>query len=94
MRRADGSETIDVVEVAFHRNGSGTGEGFHVVLFVWDGRNLVASVFARKGCVAILDRDLLEEGRIEFGVNSWRAESFEPSLSEAVAEFEEGRAAV
>lgn len=68
--------------LAYHRNGI-FGEGFYVLTFTEDGRNMVATVFYNPDGpkplnprVAVFDRDLLAKGEIGFGVNSWRGDEY------------------
>ncbi|MEA3044602.1 MAG: hypothetical protein QOH47_2440 [Sphingomonadales bacterium] len=51
---------------------------------------LVAAVFEGAGRVAVLDAGLALES-VEFSVNSWRGDDFEPALRAAIAIYEEGR---
>jgi hypothetical protein len=81
-----------VKEIAYHRNGIG-GEGFHVVTFHCNENHsdMVGVVFEGPGRVAVFDRDLLGKGVIEFAVNSWRGDEFEPSLREVIEKWEDAR---
>lgn len=89
MSRTRGSEVLNAT-VAYHRNGS-EGNGFYVVAFESpiDGelRQFVATVFSGEGNIAILDRDLLANGVIEFGRNSWQYESFKDGILAAVERY-------
>lgn len=79
---------IEVLEIAFHRNGI-CGEPFHVVLFTDDsgeGGAKLAIVFAKDYHVAVLDIARLAELNVKFRSNSWRGDRFEPALREAIAE--------
>lgn len=74
---------IEVTDISYHRNGI-SGLGFHAVLFK-DGRlNMMAAVFDEPGSVAVFDTDLVGAGVIAFGFNSWRGDSFEAQLREAI----------
>lgn len=100
---ADGM-TITALDIARHRNGV-SGEPFYVVLFEEGGRNMLGIVFdgsvpADEGdepnepCdprVAVLDRDLLAQGIIGMGDNSWRGDQFEPALVAAIVAFRKER---
>lgn len=93
---------LKIEDIASHRNGI-SGAPFHVVKFVCpDGGNMIGIV-AELGSDAqpwgdgrcfVLNRDLLAEGSIAFGVNSWRGDHYESNLRSAVKEWEEERAAV
>lgn len=81
---------ISKVKIAYHRNGVG-GNGFHVLTFHDSElkKDMVGIVFDEPGSVAVFDRKLLGEGVIEFGVNSWRGDSFEPALRAVIAREDE-----
>lgn len=85
-------EKVDIQEIEWHRNGVG-GAGFHAVLFtmVESGQkhNMLGIVFQEQAHVAVFDRDLLAEGNILFGTNSWRGDVFEGVLREEIAKREE-----
>lgn len=82
--------SVEIEEVASHRNGI-AGAPFYAVTFR-DGRlNLVAAVFSEPGHVAVLDRDLVARGVIEFGINSWRGDVYEGALRAAIAAWEAAR---
>jgi hypothetical protein len=89
---------IKIECVDHHRNGVG-GMPFHVVTFRADvdsEKNVpfVATVFDyyehkeateyRNPYVAVLRRDLVGEGDIRFGYNSWRGDRYAPALYEAI----------
>ena len=82
-----GSVSLEkVVQVAFHRNGV-SGTPFHVILFTSDeapANPKMAVVFDQPGAVAVFDLDLLSEGVIKFGQNSFRGDDFEPDLRLAI----------
>lgn len=85
----------DPPKVDHHRNGI-SGESFYVVRFDVDNHTggkdpMVGIVFEQPGHVAILNVADLLQGIIEFGKNSYRAESFEPMLRRLVAQFETAR---
>jgi hypothetical protein len=86
---------IKVEEVAYHRNGM-TGAPFYVVRFE-DAREgpMLGIVFAEydnegnprltsEPRVAVLQRDLLDEGQIGFGINSWRGDNYAQALIQAI----------
>ena len=78
---------MKIKKIAYHRNGV-RGNGFYVAAFTDDGRNMVGIVFDEEGSVAVLDVDLLASGVIEFYENSWRGDTFEIALREAILEYE------
>ena len=91
---------LEMVKVAYHRNGVG-GEGFHVVLFrdlerptkLWPAL-MVATVFEEQGQVAVLDVEETAAYNIEFAQgNSWRGDTYEPTLRAMIQAWEEDRAA-
>jgi len=80
------SPRIRVIDFAFHRNGI-SGAPFHVVLFHdTDDENTrkVAILFDEPQHCAVLDVAKLAEGRIAFGVNSYRGDRFESALRKAL----------
>lgn len=87
------AQDVQVLLVAAHRNGI-SGEPFHVVRFTFADqgeerrRNMVATVFAGRGTIAVLDADAAAAGDIGFGSNSWRGDDFEPILRQAIRKFE------
>lgn len=92
-----------VTSISRHRNGSG-GLPFYVVLF--RGRpspsaplqNFMAiiphiideHIDGLAPCF-VLDVDLLAEGNVEFGENSWRGDTFLPILRPYIDEWERSR---
>jgi hypothetical protein len=76
-------EELDVVDTAHHRNGV-AGEGFTVRLVEdnsEDGQRFVVITFDSDPMrTAVLDIDLLADGVITFGENSFRGDSFAWSL--------------
>lgn len=90
MRR---EANVKIEEVAYHRNGVG-GEPFYVIKFISteDGRasNMVGVVYPENGYVSVFDRDLLGQGVIAFGYNSFRGDHFEGHLRHAIMEHEAG----
>jgi hypothetical protein len=86
--------TVDkVIKIAYHRNGV-TGTPFSVILFESDKQTMVGIVFDGfdgEDNIAILDVDLLNQGTIEFGLNSWRSEHFKPALLKAIEEWRDAQ---
>jgi hypothetical protein len=93
MTRKNG---IKILKVAHHRNGM-LGNSFHVVTFKNYDLTMVGIVFDKPEPynfdkkVAILNIDLLSQGIIEFGENSWRGDEFADDLYKAVEEYEKNR---
>lgn len=75
---------LNITDLAFHRNGI-CGAPFHVVLFHAGDIRMVGIVFDEKYHCAVLDVDKLAAGDIAFRSNSWRGDSFEPTLRQAIA---------
>lgn len=88
--RTDTGTRVRIEDIAYHRNGI-VGEGFHVVLFRENRDRRVAIVFDGRGRVAVLDRALLADGVIAAGENSWRGDSYEAGLREAIRGWERAR---
>lgn len=87
-----------ILEVAYHRNGSGNGEGFHAVRFrssTWG--EMVGIVFEGDGQVAVLSVPKLAKGIIGGAfsgaakTNAWDGGKFEPDLRAAVEKYEAAR---
>lgn len=74
---------MKIKQVEYHRNGI-CGNGFHVVTFTDKKRPMVGIVFDEKGSCAVFDTDMLGKGIIEFGVNSWRGDTYEDALRDAI----------
>jgi hypothetical protein len=77
---------IDIIDWDYHRNGI-SGAPFHVVLFDdVDDENTrkVGILFEKPYHCAVLDVVKLAEGRIAFGVTSYRGDLFEESLRSAL----------
>lgn len=73
---------IKVVDWAYHRNGI-CGAPFHVVLFddVEDeNTRKIGIIFKEPHHCAVLDIAKLAEGKIAFGINSYRGDTFEATL--------------
>lgn len=80
-------QKVVIERVAYHRNGI-AGNGFHVILFQQlDGTKMVGTIFEEAGNIAVFDRDLVGQHKIDFCENSWRGDEFEQALREAVAEY-------
>ena len=82
--------TIVVKEIEYHRNGVG-GAPFYVVLFrdETEEKNMMGVVFDDEYHVAVFDINQLAEGNIRFGENSWRGDSYESPLRQAIAQTRE-----
>ena len=75
-----------ILAIACHRNGI-CGAPFHVVLFEDDGNEgsrKVGIVFESPSHIAVLDVTELSDGDIAFGSNSWRGDTYEPYLRNAI----------
>lgn len=82
---------IDIIEIAYHRNGI-CGAPFYAVLFDdEDDSRKVAILFDHEAHCAVLDVDKLHDGDIAFGSNSWRGDRYEPALRRAVEKHNRGR---
>ena len=70
----------------YHRNGI-CGAPFYVFLFRDNEqkRNMVATVFDESAHCAVFDVDLLAQGNIKFGENSWRGDNYEGELRNYIA---------
>lgn len=83
-------QTIEVQEIAYHRNGV-SGEGFHAVRFRWETdrgvENFVGTVFDGSGRCAVLSLDRIAESGVSFGANSWRGDCVEPELRRAITKW-------
>lgn len=85
---------LTIRDIAHHRNGVG-GESFAVIRFFChqEQRNMIGIVFHaledgnHSGRVAILDTDLIGDGVIAFGVNSWRGDHYEHALRTEMAKW-------
>ena len=75
---------LRVVKIAHHRNGI-SGVGFYVVLFYWDDRHMIATVFAEKGYVSVLDRADVVSGEIAFDAGDFKGGDFENGLRKAIS---------
>jgi len=79
---------VKVTSLAYHRNGV-TGDPSWVALLD-DNHNgqMVATYFPRqRGCLCnVLNVQLLAEGKIEFGENSWRGDDYLDIIKAAVKE--------
>ena len=74
-----------VLAIDHHRNGV-TGCPFGIVLFNYGKRKMVGIILDNEDlcpCV-VLDVDLLSQGNIEFGTNSWRGDDFYPELKAVI----------
>lgn len=83
---------ITLEQIACHRNGV-SGAPFHVTLFRDESRRLMLGiVFDEPGYVAVLELQAVAAGDIPFGSNSWRGDSYESSLREAIRDHPESPA--
>jgi hypothetical protein len=86
---------LTIESVAHHRNGIG-GEPFDVVLFTDPEQGpMVAIVFGAPDedveapfnpRVAVLQREMLTQGNVTFGENSWRGDQYADRLYAAIRE--------
>lgn len=80
---------IEIQDIQHHRNGI-CGMPFTVVTFLWEGRSMVAVRFddstRLNPRIAVLDRGMLAEGNIQFGLNSWRGDEFAHQIDQAIQE--------
>lgn len=80
---------IKIIEKAYHRNGV-SGEGFWAVRFQHrpdqfsPTETFVATLFAGEGQCAVLSVDRLASWGVAFGHNSWRGDTFESQLRQAI----------
>jgi hypothetical protein len=77
---------LTINSIACHRNGI-CGEPFTVVLFEDqgpEGSRKVAILFDEPHYCAVLDVAKLAAGDIEFGSNSWRGDTYEAPLRQAI----------
>lgn len=74
-----------IEKIEYHRNGVG-GIGFSVVLFESEGDSMIGFVFEDSpGCVAVMRRDDITEGRISMGEGAaFRGDHFEDELRKAI----------
>ncbi len=72
---------LKIIDTARHRNGV-HGAPFHVALFKQRGSSecKLAILFDEPNHCAVLDMDLLANGDIAFGSNSWRGDEYERHL--------------
>jgi hypothetical protein len=84
---------LTIEKIAYHRNGV-CGEPFKAVIFQDDGKRMVAvrfedepkdGGFSAPRC-AVFDLDLLAQGVIEFGANSWRGDHYADELDKLLEE--------
>jgi hypothetical protein len=77
---------LTIIDIAHHRNGI-CGIPFTVVLFTdtgSEGSRKVAILFDEPHYCAVLDVAKLAAGDIEFGSNSWRGDTYEAPLRQAI----------
>lgn len=83
MRTAE----IEILSAEYHRNGI-SGEPFYAIVFEDKQHGkMVASLFKESGFCAVYKIDLLAQGNVEFGENSWRGDVYEHKLRPALEEF-------
>ena len=100
MSRLIETTDVEVLEIAYHRNGVG-GYPFHVVSFRDKemDRVFLATIFFEHDDegnetlgfnprVAIIDPKLAAKGIIGFGENSWRGDTYAYALAEAIKQGE------
>lgn len=78
---------LTINDIAFHRNGI-CGAPFAVILFEDTGPEAgrkIAILFDDPGHCAVLDVARLAAGDIAFGSNSWRGDTYEPTLRSALS---------
>lgn len=80
---------IQIKETAFHRNGI-SGVSFYIVSFHDDEeeRDMIGVLFPHEQECAVFDSDLIGDGEVRFGFNSWRGDHYEDKLREAIREHE------
>lgn len=83
-------EDITILSGDYHRNGI-SGVGFVTMVFVdhkQDGMKFLATIFGNEdpkapfyNCeTAVVSLDLIEQGGVEFGFNSWRGDHYDRAL--------------
>jgi len=72
-------EFIHVSDIDWHRNGI-SGEGFHVVQFIYEGHALVATVFPKDHFVAVVEPANMEQ--------HYRGDCFERALRVACTAYD------
>lgn len=80
--------------IAHHRNGV-MGESFYVCLFTENKKNLMGVLFPTDNLmtVSVFDVDLLHNGVISFGDNSFRGDEYYHDIKRWVHSFENQRGA-
>jgi hypothetical protein len=81
---------LRIIEIAHHRNGVG-GAPLDIVLFHDGDSRKVAILFEEECHCAVLDVFRLAAGDIAFGSNSYRGDTYEPSLRNAVTAFHQAK---
>jgi hypothetical protein len=85
---------LKILDIAHHRNGI-CGAPFAAILFEDTGpesSRKIGIVFDAPYHCAVLDIDKLAAGDIAFGSNSWRGDTYEPSLRKAMETDKPGEA--
>ena len=76
---------IRIEQIESHRNGI-SGAPFHALIFQdEDQGRMLGIVFEEKYHVAVFNLELLAQGNIAFGINSWRGDQYEPYLRTAIS---------
>ena len=79
---------IKINNIAHHRNGI-CGAPFWAITFT-DSLygEFIAAVFEQDYHVAVFNIELLAQGNINFGENSWRGDYYEPKLRKAIEDYQ------
>lgn len=78
-----------IINVAHHRNGV-SGNPFYVITFRDGRQKMLGIVFEeQQGNVAVFDSELLSQGVIAFGENSWRGDDYETFLRAAAKQYDD-----
>jgi hypothetical protein len=78
---------MKIKQIDYHRNGV-SANGFYVVRFYANTKDMIAIVFEEPGNIAVFDFDLLKVGETRFTYNSWRGDEFEQSLRDTITKYE------
>jgi len=82
-RNGVSGESFDVIKFVCPENGNMIGIVFDLN-WIHDHKTQTARQQTWNGRVAVLNRDLLAEGNIRFGENSWRGDHYEQDLRDAI----------
>lgn len=81
--------TINVLEVAYHRNGISTNP-FYAIRFRYEGAHFLGIVFPENdNDCAVIGLGLIPTRGVKFGENSWRADSFKEELLAAITKYQQ-----